>query len=823
MACFPTASFSVRTFFSLALALVPSIATAAIVPGEVIVQQGDAVSGTAAVVSDMRAPFVESGGTVAFTGALSDGDQFVWRDDQVIWLGSTEMTVALGQAESSMGTNAAGAFVYAPLIDGLSGLYTDQGVFALQGQPAVGMPPGFLSTFHQSPTMVDNGTIWWITGADDTGTGVTQSMQLVRQPTAPAGPPEIMLASGDMIDGLVIAGQDGIDTDYQVSRNGLVLIAVLRMDIAPSSDSVVYANGDLIAIESGVAAGTELWSRFDLVAINDSGQHAFSAATNEVPGLDTVIAYDGVIFVREGSTLDGIALAEPADVRMLAVDEHGRLAHTWHYGAGEETVFFSCSPQGLGSTTAVISVGDELDLDGDGTGDGLFINDILSNTGEPGRAIGDDGAIYIDVELGTPGGPVEAMIRVYGNCCGDGIVDALEACDDGNDDDTDDCTSTCEVASCGDGFVQAGVEACDDANADDTDACLSTCEAASCGDGFVQAGVETCDDANADDTDECLSTCESASCGDGFVQAGVETCDDGDLDNTNDCLDTCVPASCGDGFVWAGMEECDDGDADNTNDCLDTCVAATCGDGFVHDGVELCDDGNDSDEDECLNICAPASCGDGFVNVGVEECDDGNDDNTDECLNTCIAGVCGDGFINYKFENCDDGNDDDTDTCLSNCEFAECGDGFVREGSEECDDGNDDDTDACLGTCREASCGDGIVWDGNEECDDGNRDDGDECANDCTVNVPDPDTGNGEGDESTGDGGVDDSTSGAVSDGGSDSGSGSGSDTGGVGTVGGVGGGGCSCRSGENGSPWTGAGFGLLVLGAVTRRRRRRA
>ena len=39
------------------------------------------------------------------------------------------------------------------------------------------------------------------------------------------------------------------------------------------------------------------------------------------------------------------------------------------------------------------------------------------------------------------------------------------------------------------------------------DDCLETCVAASCGDGFVRAGVEECDDANADDTDECANDC----------------------------------------------------------------------------------------------------------------------------------------------------------------------------------------------------------------------------------------------------------------------------------------------------------------------------
>jgi cysteine-rich repeat protein len=53
--------------------------------------------------------------------------------------------------------------------------------------------------------------------------------------------------------------------------------------------------------------------------------------------------------------------------------------------------------------------------------------------------------------------------------------------------------------------VRAGrCEGCD-GNADDTDACRSDCNAASCGDGFVQAGVEQCDDSNAASGDGCAS------------------------------------------------------------------------------------------------------------------------------------------------------------------------------------------------------------------------------------------------------------------------------------------------------------------------------
>jgi cysteine-rich repeat protein len=158
--------------------------------------------------------------------------------------------------------------------------------------------------------------------------------------------------------------------------------------------------------------------------------------------------------------------------------------------------------------------------------------------------------------------------------CGDGRVDPGEECDDGNTDDTDDCTSACFVARCGDGFVQPGEE-CDDGNFDDTDGCVAGCVAAACGDGFIQAGVEDCDDGNQEDADACTNACKAgAGCGNGIVDPGEE-CDDGNTSNSDDCLATCVAATCGDGFAQLGVEECDDGNTDDTDFCSSECKVNT--------------------------------------------------------------------------------------------------------------------------------------------------------------------------------------------------------------------------------------------------------
>jgi cysteine-rich repeat protein len=217
--------------------------------------------------------------------------------------------------------------------------------------------------------------------------------------------------------------------------------------------------------------------------------------------------------------------------------------------------------------------------------------------------------------------------------CGDGEVQAGEDCDDGNQDDTDECLSTCAAAACGDGEVQAGVEPCDDGNQSDDDLCLTGCVLASCGDGFVGPG-EACDDGNPADDDGCTNACALPSCGDGALQ-GAEECDDGNDVNDDECLSTCLTASCGDNVVQAGVEACDDANDLDTDECPGTCQLATCGDGFVQEGVEGCDDANDLDDDGCVDGCKLASCGDGFVQAGAEVCDDGNLVDEDGCQSDC--------------------------------------------------------------------------------------------------------------------------------------------------------------------------------------------
>jgi cysteine-rich repeat protein len=221
-----------------------------------------------------------------------------------------------------------------------------------------------------------------------------------------------------------------------------------------------------------------------------------------------------------------------------------------------------------------------------------------------------------------------------------------EQCDDGNAVNTDDCLSTCRLPTCGDGFVHAGVEACDtagqtasceanctkpvcgdgtlnilageaceDGNQVNTDDCVA-CKKASCGDGFVWLGHEACD-SHGVATSSCDVDCTLPVCGDGLTNtAAGETCDDSNTVNTDACV-ACHTATCGDGFLWAGHETCDDGNAVNTDACV-ACLPARCGDGFIWAGHEACDSGGVATA-SCDVDCTAPLCGDGIVNTAAGE------------------------------------------------------------------------------------------------------------------------------------------------------------------------------------------------------------
>jgi cysteine-rich repeat protein len=377
-------------------------------------------------------------------------------------------------------------------------------------------------------------------------------------------------------------------------------------------------------------------------------------------------------------------------------------------------------------------------IDEDGTDDGISIT--IGNSS--GFADGFATAAFCDGTTEYGGSQV----------CGDGLLSATEYCEvgqaggvsnacDSDGDETDDgyisqiCNSTCTAfednpsatctpASCGNGIVE-GVEACDDGAANGRYGyCGSDCTmttATYCGDGVLSGG-EQCDCGDAD-----VFSSVPAS-GRAYGASGVGTCTAFNGSYTASPNASCAwdcsgpPAYCGDGEI-TGSEQCDGED--------DTWGGQLCSGGS--DDGDPCSTGSDCASGVCGGSGVYASCATGYTRV--MPCDDDAGATCQYIGNwtslTCTEiGSCGDGVVDPD-EQCDDGNSDSTDSCTAQCTTNVCGDGYLYSGEEECDEGTGNGggcdagygstCSACTTSCRQvvssgAFCGDGVT-NGSEFCD----------------------------------------------------------------------------------------------------------
>ncbi len=167
-------------------------------------------------------------------------------------------------------------------------------------------------------------------------------------------------------------------------------------------------------------------------------------------------------------------------------------------------------------------------------------------------------------EAGTDAGPPRPR-------CGNGVLEAGEQCDDGNEVDGDGCSADCVWEQrCGDGNVDDD-EVCDDGNNASGDGCRSDCQSDErCGNGVLDvARGEVCDDGNEMDGDGCSADCRSVErCGNGMLDDG-EVCDEGDTARWDGCGPDCRPeptlvvSSLSIGSPSQGCDFTGDGEPDN--------------------------------------------------------------------------------------------------------------------------------------------------------------------------------------------------------------------------------------------------------------------
>ncbi len=213
---------------------------------------------------------------------------------------------------------------------------------------------------------------------------------------------------------------------------------------------------------------------------------------------------------------------------------------------------------------------------------------------DTGRPDGDGGP---PIDVGPPidampdGGPDGRMPR-----CGDGVLDPGEACDDGRNDDGDECSAMCRRGPrCGDGNVDMG-EQCDDGNLRSGDGCRGDCHSdETCGNGALDvAAGETCDDGNMVDGDACGIDCHTiAGCGDAMIAPG-EQCDDGNRTAWDGCGVDCkvdLHAVINELSIASPMVGCDTSGDGRPDNAFSTALGGATS--FINDRIQNgVDDGN---------------------------------------------------------------------------------------------------------------------------------------------------------------------------------------------------------------------------------------
>ena len=196
---------------------------------------------------------------------------------------------------------------------------------------------------------------------------------------------------------------------------------------------------------------------------------------------------------------------------------------------------------------------------------------------ENGTAIDTNNNIVDFTDINNPI-PRNALVSLITSVCGDGGINGSEVCD-GADLEGNTCIDL--------SYSNAGSLACSNTCFTfDTTGCANVC-----GDSNLEPG-EQCDDGNLNDDDGCSATCqlEIYNCGNN-IKEGIERCDGADFGSLS-CNDygysnpnqlTCSPdcfsfvatsctATCGDSINEPG-EECDDGNLINGDGCSATCVS----------------------------------------------------------------------------------------------------------------------------------------------------------------------------------------------------------------------------------------------------------
>ncbi len=366
------------------------------------------------ILATLNAPFTNSLGQPGFTGGASPGGNFVWYDTGIVWQNADDTKNILTGTEGTMGISDTGGFNYSPSFNGNDSVYTHNGKLLADGDahPAL---PGLFSTFNSRPTMLPDGTAYWIGGYTDTSGGSTQGRAFLKC-TDTSDPNTItkILQTGDLIDGLAI-GTTGLGFAYDVSDSGNNYIIASLVGGSTATDDRVLVNGVTVAQAGSPTGAGDNWgptSSFADMSINNSGNYIHSGDTDSATSADEVMVYNGSIVLREGDTLGGLTLG--GAVNGASLNNFNRFVAIWSTTSPTGEALFYGRACNASAAQLVLAVGMQVDYDGDRIPDATIMDFEASGTISPGLSLSDHNYVYAEVELRDTGATTnyEAIIRI---------------------------------------------------------------------------------------------------------------------------------------------------------------------------------------------------------------------------------------------------------------------------------------------------------------------------------------------------------------------------------------------------------------------------
>jgi cysteine-rich repeat protein len=507
---------------------------------ELIVKGGDQPTGAPDVVTAVSAPFTNGLGQVGFFGAAG-GTHFVWVDTGIVWLGTDETTLVLSLTGTffTMGLSDAAGFAYGPLVDGDESVWTDAGLLFRQGDAAPTYPMGSTLISVELPRMLPNGDVWFAGDVDTDLNNISNAEVIYAVPGALASAAVPVLKTGDVVGTFPLATAGIYDFIWDVSRNGMHSIAGVNMVTTTTiGDQALVVDGAIVMQEGMSTGGMDNWTaEFQVVSINDAGNHLVAGLTNAAITDDGYLAYNGTIVVRELDTLGPVTVDGVASAASL--NNSGQAVFIMPDTAFEDILWSVCDASDIVNTARpVLQEGDELDFDGDAMTDATLIEFNADDAASgPDLSLGEDGWLFVEADIDDGTSVQQSILRVSVACCGDGNVGGNEACDDMMESMT--CDVDCTSASCGD--LQINMTAGEDCDEGGTESvtCDSDCTMPECGDGTLNMTTgEECDE--GPESANCDSDCTPAVCGDGLLNMTAgEQCEDGNMVDGDGCSATC--------------------------------------------------------------------------------------------------------------------------------------------------------------------------------------------------------------------------------------------------------------------------------------------